>query len=82
MHKPPTKFWKSKNLIIKEGYPTNQNLGNNQLNSFHKKSILEDSYINHDILSSLSIFRRLSTLSALYYVSSTSSTLTQFYKYK
>jgi len=41
-----------KNLIIKEGYPTNQNLGNNQLNPSHKKSILEDLYINYDILSS------------------------------
>jgi len=39
-------------LITKEGYPTNQNLGNNQLKPSHKKSILEDSYINHDILSS------------------------------
>jgi len=51
MREPPTKSWKSKNLIIKEGYPTNQNLGNNQFNPF-QKSILEDSYINHDILSS------------------------------
>jgi len=48
----------SKNLITKEGYPTNQNLGNNQLNPSHKKSILEDSYINHDILSSNTQFRQ------------------------
>jgi len=46
MREAPTKFWKSKNLITKEGYPTNQNVGNNQLNLPHKKSILEDSYIN------------------------------------
>jgi len=56
MREAPTKFWKFKNLITKEGYPTNQNLGNNQLNPSHKKSILEDSYINHDILSSPSQF--------------------------
>jgi len=52
MREAPLDFGKSKNLINKEGYHTNQNLGNNQLNSPHKKSILEDSYINHDILSS------------------------------
>jgi len=69
MREAPTKFRKSKNLITKEGYSTNQNLGNNQLNPPHKKSILGDSYIHHDILSSRSQFRRLSTSSALYYVS-------------
>jgi len=70
MREAPTKFWKSKNLITKEGYSTNQNLGNNQLNPPYKKSILEDSYINHDILSSHSQFRRLSTSSALNFVDS------------
>jgi len=34
----PTKFWKSENLITKEGYPTNQNLRNNQLNPFHNQN--------------------------------------------
>jgi len=76
MREPPTKFWKSKNLITKEGYPTNQNLGNNQFNPPHKKSILEDSYLNHDILSSLSIFvdsqpRQFSTTSVQLRLSST-----------
>jgi len=69
MREAPTKFWKPKNLITKERYPTNQNLRNNQLNPLHKKSILEDSYINLDILSSRSLFRHL------YFVSSISSTL-------
>jgi len=76
MREAPTKFWKSKNLITNEGYPTNQNLGNNQLNPPHKKSILEDSYINHDILSSRSQFRQLSTSSALNFVNSQSRQLT------
>jgi len=37
MREAPTKFWKSKNLITKEGYPTNPNPETNQLES-HKKS--------------------------------------------
>jgi len=52
------------------GYPTNQNLGNTQLNPPHKKSILEDSYINHDILSSRSQLRQLSASSTLNFVDS------------
>jgi len=69
MREARTKFWKSKNLITKEGYPTNQNLGNNQLNPTHKKSILEDSYINH-ILSSRTPFRQLLTSSTQNFVNS------------
>jgi len=73
MWEASTKFGRIylENLITKEGYPTNQNLRNNQFNPSHKKSILEDSYINHDILSSLSQFRStLATSSTLYFINS------------
>jgi len=39
---------------MKEGYPTNQNLETNQLEP-QEIHPLEDSYINHDILSSIII---------------------------
>jgi len=38
MHEAPTKFWKSKILTTKEGYPTNQNLETNQFEPSYKKS--------------------------------------------
>jgi len=93
MREPPTKFWKSKNLITKKGYPTNQNLENNKLNPPYKKSILEDSYINHDILSSPSQFSStlatsstLNLLSQLLLISTSISKsqeiICQLYNYK
>jgi len=41
-------------LTIKEGYPTNQNLKTNQLEP-QETHPLEDSYINHDVLSLFSL---------------------------
>jgi len=77
MREAPTKFWRFEKLIMKEGYSTNQNLEPINLNHpTRNPPPLKDSYINHDILSTLPC---MFTTPVSFYAS---AFVTQFYKYQ